>query len=550
MRRPFSLAAVAILAAARAETAEPTAEPRVSTIYPFAGQRNSSYQAIIRGAGLEGARAVLFTEPSIRASVVRVEGVKVESEPAALHVDVSIGSGTVPGAHRFRVITPRGVSNEGTLRVVDDAVTTEERAGNPLTQFPAVINGRITQAGEIDTYWIQADEGQTLTFEAVSGHGPFDPSLSLYEPSGSWFDSAKLNRLAFLDEPLYFPGLSTDARLVHRFSRSGKYCLKLAAFSGMGGPDFTYELRIVPGETPAPSLRPTVEPAWDERRFTRLFEKDWLAKLGRRGMTEAPGAPEIYRAGGLAEVQSVTAPALIEGAIARPAEVHSVRLKVDKPQDLVLEIETPAATMPRFNPVVRVLEPGGAEIVTNVYTKLNNNGLYMMKMIQAKTAFSLHAPGEYRVEIRDITTGRAGADFHYRVLLRRKIPHIGKVEAVEDHVNLEPGRSKPVTIHVDREEDFAGFVAVIAENLPAGVSAITGIENPAEKPPLPNGGKVERYTARTQTTVLMLVAAPDATPSETPAMVRVIARPVVDGRMGDAIAVKEIPVMVVARRPS
>jgi hypothetical protein len=32
---------------------------------------------------------------------------------------------------------------------------------------------------------------------------------------------------------------------------------------------------------------------------------------------------------------------------------------------------------------VRLIAPGGGEVVTNVYTKRNNNGLYMMKMIQA-----------------------------------------------------------------------------------------------------------------------------------------------------------------------
>ena len=69
--------------------------------------------------------------------------------------------------------------------------------------------------------------------------------------------------------------------------------------------------------------------------------------------------------------------------------------------------------MPRFNPILRVLEPGGAEIVTNVHTKLNNNGLYMMKMIQAKTTVSLRNPGEYILEIRDITTDCSGDDFAY-----------------------------------------------------------------------------------------------------------------------------------------
>ena len=104
----------------------------------------------------------------------------------------------------------------------------------------------------------------------------------------------------------------------------------------------------------------------------------------------------------------MTAPGIVQGRLKKAAEVHRIKLRVDKPQDLAFEIETPAATMPRFNPIVRVLEPGGAEVVTNVHTKLNNNGLYMMKMIQAKTTVSLRNPGEYIFEIRDITTDCSG----------------------------------------------------------------------------------------------------------------------------------------------
>ena len=85
----------------------------------------------------------------------------------------------------------------------------------------------------------------------------------------------------------------------------------------------------------------------------------------------------------------MSAPGIIQGTIRKPAEVHRIKLRVDKPQDLAFEIETPLATMPRFNPIMRILEPSGAEVVTDVHTKLNNNGLYMMKMIQAKTTVSL-----------------------------------------------------------------------------------------------------------------------------------------------------------------
>ena len=246
----------------------------------------------------------------------------------------------------------------------------------------------------------------------------------------------------------------------------------------------------------------------------------------------------------------MTAPGVIEGRIDQPGVAHRIRLKIEKPQNLAIEIETPEATLPRFNPVVRVLEPGGHEIAGDVYTKLNNNGLYMMKMIEAKTTVSLHSPGEYTLQIRDITTDSAGPDFLYRVLVRPQVPHVGNVEVVEDHVNLAAGSSKPLTVLVDREEGFNGYVTVAVEGLPAGVTAVAALENPLDQPPLPNGGKLERYVARQQRTAMMLVASPDAAPTEMPARARVVVRVVGEGRMLDPIAVKEIPLMVVARRTS
>ncbi|HTF64591.1 MAG TPA: hypothetical protein VK638_18065, partial [Edaphobacter sp.] len=253
---------------------------------------------------------------------------------------------------------------------------------------------------------------------------------------------------------------------------------------------------------------------------------------------------------GAATVPVMTPPGVVEGRIETPGEAHVIQLRLDKAQDLAIEIETPQATMPRFNPIVRLTESGGNEIVTNVYTKLNNNGLYMMKMIQPKTAFTMSAPGVYTLQIRDITTDRGGADFAYRVLVRPQIPHIGKLTSSADHLNLQAGETRTLTVTLDREEEFAGVVALEAEGLPAGVVAVAAMEKPADRPPLPNAGKVERYIPKPQTASLLLVTSPDAPPSNDPVVVRVIARPVVKGKLGNPIRVGEIPVMVTARRPS
>ena len=527
------------------EPPKPPPDPRILSVHPCAVRAGVTTQLAIRGTSLSGARALLFKNERFTARVLdaSTELVHVEVTPAA--------SGE--GSHPLRLVSPQGVSNEFSLQVVAEEVAEESSITGPLSRFPVVVAGRIGARGEVDSIWFEAKPGDTLTFTSAAGAPGFDPSLVLAEPSGSWFEEGRLNRIAFNDEPLYFPGLSADARLVHRFERGGKYAIQVRAFSGQGGPDFTYRLRISPGIGEAPSLHPRDPAGWEERQFTRKLPADWTAKLvARGGRAVDAGQPAIFRAtaGESAEPPVVTVPGLVEGRIGKPAEAHRFRLRIGAPQDLAIEVETPEATMPRFNPVVRLIAPDGGEVVTNVYTKRNNNGLYMMKMIQAKSTFTLRSAGDYLMEVRDITTDVSSDDFAYRILVRQQIPHVGKIEVAEDRLNLEPGQAKALTVNMEREEGFAGLVLISAEGLPSGVTATMGLANPVEKPPLPNGGRLERYVGKPQTATLILSAAQETSPLEMPARVRVFLRTVIDGRQSGAIFVKEIPVMVIPRRPS
>ena len=70
---------------------------------------------------------------------------------------------------------------------------------------------------------------QTPAGARVSGQ------ITILEPSGSWFDPHRLNRIAFNNEPLNFPDFSTDAKLVHHFERGGAYLVSVAAFEGQWG---------------------------------------------------------------------------------------------------------------------------------------------------------------------------------------------------------------------------------------------------------------------------------------------------------------------------
>jgi hypothetical protein len=552
---------VVLVAIAWAETPKPKVEPRIFSIYPLGGQPGAVYEATIRGVALREAQAVWFETDSIHARVDKADR-DPESDPNAstptdvVHIQVTLDSTAKPGSYPFRVVTKQGVSNAASMRVTSErtVMEIESSTGEPehaprLSGFPLVVNGRIAKKGEVDYYSFETQPGEELSFEVFSGFPPFDPSLTIFEPSGSWFDPHRLNRIAFSDEPLWYPDFSTDTRLVHRFEHGGRFLVRVEGFEGRGSPSDVYQLRVSTGRSASPLLRALPKAGWQERTFTRHFTADWLERLRERG---APAGPrqelETFRAvkepAPAPPIMKI--PGIVEGVISQPGEVQRIAFHVTGAQDLVLEVETPDATMPLFNPVVRVLDSAGHEVATNVYAQLNNCGGYMMKMIEPKAIVGFHADGDYILQIHDITTDNADPSFVYRVLVRPQIPHLGKVEVEEERMNLTPGTAKQVSVITEREEDFNGLIAVSVEGLPPGVQAVTGSVPEEEKPPLMNGGRVERYFPKSQKSVLLMMVAPDAPLTPMPQMARVMVRAIVEGKVGQPLASVLVPVMVVA----
>jgi hypothetical protein len=562
--RPFCAATLLLcLLAGTVWSATPKSEtePRAFSIYPLGGQPGASYQAQIRGVKLQDAQALWFEQDGIEA---RIDDAQRDPEadpnattpPDLVNVHLVIAHAAKPGSYLFRVVTRQGVSNAISLQVTNERTVAEAEnlTGDPehaprLDALPIVVNGRIAKKGEVDYYRFDAQAGETLSFEAVSGFSAFDPSIAILEQSGSWFDPHRLNRVAFNDEPLYFPDFSTDAKLVHRFEHGGSYLVSVAAFEGQGGSNDVYQLRVSTGPGTPPSLRALPKPGWQEHTFTRRLSPGWLKQLRERGALPPSSEDlETFHAvlDSVKPLPVMKVPGIVDGVISRTGETQRIAFHVKDAQDLVLELETPDATVPLFNPVVRVLDATGRETVTNVYSQLNNCGGFMMKTIQPKTVVSLRAAGDYSLEIHDATSDVAGTNFAYRVLIRPQIPHLGKVEVEQERINLAPGGAKQISLAIEREEDYSGLVALTVEGLPPGVHAVTGSEAEEDKPPLMNGGKVERYFPKKQKSVLLLTAAPDAQVSSMPQMARVVVRPIREGKVSEVVDTELVPLMVVA----
>lgn len=563
---------VCFAALASPKTPDAPREPRISSVHPFTGQRGATFLVTVRGNALREATSVFVDHAPLR---MTIEGTEAEppNEMSAkskvvfdlVRVRVEVAADANPGRYSFRLVTPHGVSNALPLHITQLPVMAEPSGSHetyetavPVNQFPAIFNGRILRRGESDFYTFNVRAGQTLTFEAVSGlpsmGAPggnavgFDPALSIFEPSGSWFDPKRLNRIAFNDEPIWVLGQLTDAYLVHKFERTGSYLLRIEAFSGQGGPDYSYKLKILSGDVP--QEKAPASTTWEERVFSRHLSPTRLNELALRG-----GKPqdqrflETYRAGSSAvdDVPVFKFPGTLEGSLVQPGEAHQARFRLDGPQDLALEVETPDLSPPLFNPVIRLLNTAGQEVATNVFAGRGACNGEMNKSIQAKTIVALRDPGDYTIEIREATSDLAGPGFRYRVQVRPQIPHIGQVKIDEDHINITPGDAKIVRVIFDREEDYRGAVAVGVESLPPGIQAVAGADFEPDKDPPRFPGKRERYTPRTERTVVIFTASGDAIPMKQPQIASLVVRPIVDGKSGVVLVKKPIPVMVVAK---
>ena len=645
-------------------------EPELLSVSPLGGRQGTSFEVEVRGRALQGVSAAWFQCNDLKAIVKTVE--EFEQEPIAkgskektsgsTHdslqgyravLDIEVDRDAAIGLHAFRLITPRGASNALTLQVVSEPVVGETTSSHntpgeaQALEFPTVVNGKISQEGELDFYSFEVTEGQELLFQVLSDF-KMDVSyraqvdLALYDLSGSWFDPHRANPLTIGNPLLSWEPVSKFSRkdfgskfvlfphLSHRFNKKGRYLISVGSFLGRGGPDYSYQLRIVSNSQPSDyrSTRWTAgEPAhpdpgdWLERdsatlrqtgSFTRRLEENRLQRLwfrtarpprksepsvdasnrgsghpsGVKSETAVTSVPALSQTAAVdfpvmlmprreiepndqpSQALPITVPTLIEGTIQQPGDVDHYIFKATAGQRLAFEIETPEAAPPQFNPWLKVLDAKGQELFANIYKEYGGDGDDVNKTLERKTLYTFAQGGEYILQIRDLTYRQGGPDFAYRILIRPQIPHIGRTEVslgvtsqgsqlvdTTDRLNLLVGESKKFTVVCEKEEGFDGEIVISVENLPPGVQALPS--SPAEWEEALLRGMQYRpvgvdivdpanYRAKRQVVTIALVASSDAKPMTLPTLLRLTARPIVEGRPGaSSLPVGEFPFLLI-----
>jgi len=555
------------------------AQPELVSMFPFGGQQGTSFKATIRGRLLDGGTAVWFDCEHLSATITGVQpdpdasagsGARSKKKKGSsapiqlLSMDLTVAPDAGVGMHSMRILTPGGISNAISVRVhaepamPESAVShSEPAAAQAISAVPVVISGKLTGGGELDYYAFEARQGETFRFDGLTSGTGLDPSLTLFEPAGSWFRQDRLTELAFNDDEVQYPGLPAHARITYKFAKTGRYLIRVSGFLGEGRPDHLYQLAIRresdgPLETdamrPAHRRPPSSDLSWRERTWKRELTPDRLTALQARTAgaadDKAPQKVAPLRLTGPQPVQ-VSLPALLEGTIERPAQVHRVKFAVKANDRIAVEVETLRQSIPQFNPYLRIVSASGDEAFTNVHSTVNTCGDTILKQIQPKTTYSFPRAGEFILEIRDITHTYAGPDFAYRVFLRPQVPHVGEVHAAEEQINLVAGEVTKMGVETDQEEGFEGQIVLTVEGLPEGVRAMMGTDVQPQVPPPYNPGKVERFQPESQKATFLFLTDQTAPATPRPVEARIVAQPVVKGKLGSPLMVKKILVTVV-----
>ncbi|MBM3785166.1 MAG: hypothetical protein FJW30_12450 [Acidobacteria bacterium] len=468
-------------------------------------------------------------------------------------LDLNVDAAARIGSHSIRTVSLRGVSNAIRFEVLDSPVVLEQssaHAGTAEAQAvrpPCLVNGRLAKAGEVDAFAFEAKEGERFSFRVTAAEN-FDPRVALFSRKSSWFDDARAVRLLF-DEERGFEQMPIEAIGTFRAAQPGQYFVQVSSLFGKGCGECTYQLSMAREESRTGAAKPE-EGTWRERAFTRALTPEWIAAVENRASGAATRGESLTAYTDDEQGRELRLPALVSGVIRKPGEADTFRFRTEVGDKLTFEIETPQTPPPHFNPVVAVLDAQGRQILSNLQRRVslfNNNAEVegYLKDIEPKAIHTFQA-GEYTLKVRDLTSRYAGISFAYRVLVRRQAPHVGEVTSPDlDRVNLTPGGSRKIALTAALEEGFTGEVAYSASGLPPGVQLLSAGRLIEEKAPRDLPDNADTVLPGQYGSTLMLAADPGLAPTAEPARVTIRFRPVVGGKPGPELPVREFPLMVV-----
>lgn len=394
------------------------------------------------------------------------------------HFEVTIPPAGSLGLHRVRLHDSNGATVVKPFLVGNVVESAETEPNNilaeatPLEALPQTVNGRLEKSGDVDSFRVHLQAGETLVAALEANRllgSPVDAVVELVDEGG-----------AYLARNLDATGL--DPRLAYTAKRDGIHIVRVYGFPSApnstiglaGGADYLYRLTLTTGgfvsgclpsvatENVATALTPVgwnlpgtppplaIAPVGD--RMT------WVAFPDMAGIAEVPvvAGTRVTIAGPHATAEgSLTPPFIASGVFTHPDEEHRYVVDASKDQKLLVRIESQKAGF-EADPLLVIRDAEGASLQAKPER-------------DAAITWSAPADGRYHFDVRD-RRGRSGPGHLYRLTVEPEQPTFAATVAA-DAFTAKVGEPLTIEIAIDRKHGFAEAVEFALDLAPEGVTA-------------------------------------------------------------------------------
>jgi len=240
-------------------TGDRTTPPTINSVSPRGVPRGATTELTIDGLNLAKASAVFFSEPGVKARILRIKelpdlpdvrlgsngGIStVDLGPLPPRNEVTLELDVSPDADigpvDFRLQTPLGTSPRGRFLIEPYYGESADREPNDTPDeavevfTPAILVGTISKPGDVDYYKVTVTAGEQLVFEngAAKLGSALQPVLSIYDAGQNLMQQYGLE------------GGRSAQYFAHKFDKAGLYYIKVEDFEKEGNDRHFYRIKV------------------------------------------------------------------------------------------------------------------------------------------------------------------------------------------------------------------------------------------------------------------------------------------------------------------
>lgn len=388
--------------------------------------------------------------------------------------DAPPGPGLVRAHNADGASAPRFLMVSPAPQTAETEPNGERTAPQMLTALPAEVNGRLEKNGDVDSYGIHLNAGDTLVawLESYTLMSPLDPVLRLVDARGvqrAWNhdDGRTLDPLLAWTAPeagtyvLQVFGFAYPADSSIQFSGNARGVYRLHATTGpvvrftvpLGGRRAGSETPELRGWNLGSSARGKLGSGELRTEESLLFlpgAESGIAALGPDGLEVEPNDTA-------STATPIPVPGAMTGNLDRAGDVDRFRFEAKKGEPLIIEVQGPSLGFP-LDAWLAVEDPSGKRLVRKDDTVGSDPRL----------EWSAPEDGTYIAAVGNLLQ-RGGEDQWYRLGVSRPKPTV-KLTIAENAFTVSPGKTNEIKVTLTRSGGFNVPLVFKAIGLPDSVT--------------------------------------------------------------------------------